>query len=83
MDRDPPDRGRVRPDAFTAIGRYGADGRRMTANGNGTIDNTELLSTHDYYPFGLEWQDGEVFNLGHTSLYIKGESPFFKGAVFF
>ena len=27
-------------------------------DGSGTIDNTELLSTHDYYPFGLEWQDG-------------------------
>ena len=27
-------------------------------DGSGTIDSTELLSTHDYYPFGLEWQDG-------------------------
>ena len=27
-------------------------------DGNTQIDSTELLSTHDYYPFGLEWQDG-------------------------
>ena len=27
-------------------------------DGNGTIDSTELLSTHDYYPFGLEWDAG-------------------------
>jgi RHS repeat-associated protein len=25
------------------------------SNGNGTISSGELLSTHDYYPFGLEW----------------------------
>jgi RHS repeat-associated protein len=25
---------------------------------NGIIDSTELLSTHDYYPFGLEWNAG-------------------------
>ena len=24
-------------------------------NGNGTISSGELLSTHDYYPFGMEW----------------------------
>ena len=27
-------------------------------DGSGTIDSTELLSTHDYYPFGLEWNTG-------------------------
>ena len=27
-------------------------------NGNGTISSGELLSTHDYYPFGMEWNAG-------------------------
>mgnify|MGYP006278207103 CR=1 FL=1 len=27
-------------------------------DGSGTIDSTELLSTHDYYPFGLQWNAG-------------------------
>ncbi len=27
-------------------------------NGNGTINSSELLSTHDYYPFGMEWNAG-------------------------
>ncbi len=26
-------------------------------NGNGTISSGELLSTHDYYPFGMEWNE--------------------------
>ena len=25
---------------------------------NTQIDSTEILSMHDYYPFGLEWQAG-------------------------
>ena len=32
--------------------------RFSNLDGNTQIDSTELLSTHDYYPFGLEWQDG-------------------------
>ncbi len=27
-------------------------------NGDGTISSGELLSTHDYYPFGMEWNAG-------------------------
>ena len=27
-------------------------------NGNGAISSGELLSTHDYYPFGMEWNAG-------------------------
>ena len=32
--------------------------RLSDLDGNSQIDSTELLSTHDYYPFGLEWQAG-------------------------
>ena len=32
--------------------------RFSDVDGNGTLDSTELLSTHDYYPFGMEWQAG-------------------------
>lgn len=28
--------------------------RFSDVDGNGTLDSTELLSTHDYYPFGME-----------------------------